>query len=319
MKRLIFSAAGLIALGAIGFFVLTSPLAWTLVHGQHTAPANRSAMAAPGNAENGRLLFHVGGCASCHAVPGQDDKTRLGGGLALPTPFGTFHVPNISPDPKDGIGAWSEADFDTAMRRGLSPDGAHYYPAFPYTSYQRMPAQDVADLFTYLKTLPPVSGKAPAHDLPFPFNIRRGIGLWQLAFLDGKPFQPDPTRSAEWNRGAYLVEGPGHCGECHTPRNLFGAMERTRFGAGGPAPEGTGWIPNITPDATGIGSWSKADIAELLKSGFTPEYDVVGGSMAAVVRNTAQLSDADRAAMADYLKSLPPIANARPPKRAGAS
>src|SRR5262249_16388133 len=150
----------------------------------------------------------------CHAQPGQDDKTKLGGGLALKSPFGTFYVPNISPDPRDGIGTWSEADFVTAMTKGTSPDRQHYYPAFPYTSYQRVRIEDLRDLVGFLKTLPPVSSKVRDHDLPFPFNVRRVVGLWKWLFLDGTPFEPDPTKSAEFNRGAYLVNGPGHCAEC---------------------------------------------------------------------------------------------------------
>ena len=139
-------------------------------------------------------MFYAGGCTSCHATPGQDDKTRLGGGLGLKSPFGTFYVPNISPDPNDGIGKWSEADFVTAMLKGTSPDGRHYFPAFPYTSYQRMRVEDVRDLFAHIKTLPAVQGKVRDHDVPFPFNVRRSLGGWKFLFLDGKPFQPDASK-----------------------------------------------------------------------------------------------------------------------------
>src|SRR5262245_58104177 len=166
---------------------------------------------------NGRTMFWVGGCSSCHAVPKQEDKMRLGGGLALKSPFGTFYVPNISSDRNDGIGAWSEAQFVTAMVRGTSPTGEHLFPAFPYTSYQRMNLDDLRDLFAYLKTLPAVTGKVRDHDVPFPFNVRRAVGLWKLLFLDGQPFVPDSSQSAQWNRGAYLVNAPGHCAECHSP------------------------------------------------------------------------------------------------------
>jgi mono/diheme cytochrome c family protein len=309
MKRLIAVLAGLAVLGIIAFAVATNPATYRAVYGAKPAsPANAA------NLENGRTLFFAGGCASCHATPGQDDPTKLGGGMALRTPFGTFFPPNISPDAKDGIGGWSPVQFVAAMREGISPEGSHYYPAFPYTSYQRMRDQDVVDLFAYLKTLQPVQGQAPAHKLDFPYSVRRGLGLWKLAFLDGKPIEPDPGRSAEWNRGRYLVEGPGHCVECHSPRSVAGNVDPARRFAGGPDPEGKGFVPNITPDKTGIGGWSKADIADLLKTGFTPDGDPIGGSMAPVVRNTAQLSDADRAAMAEYLLSLPPLASARPPK-----
>lgn len=248
-------------------------------------------------------MFIVGGCSSCHAVPKQEDRTRLGGGLALNSPFGVFYVPNISSDAKDGIGGWSEAQFVTAMVKGTSPAGEHLYPAFPYTSYQRMKPDDLRDLFAYLKTLPPVSGKVRDHDLPFPFNIRRMLGMWKLLFLDGKPFKPDPSQSAQWNRGAYLVNGPGHCAECHSPRNFLGAIVADKRFTGGPSPTGQGGVPSITQDK--LGAWSVADIADTLETGMTADADRVGGAMVEVVRNTSQLSAADRDAMATYIKSLP--------------
>lgn len=288
-------AAALIAAGV--FWLLTIPA---------TVPAAALLPRTPDLA-NGAVMAEVGGCASCHATPKQDDRSKLGGGLALRSPFGVFHVPNISPDPRDGIGAWSEADFVTAMMKGTAPDGSHYYPAFPYTSFQRMRVEDVRDLFAYLKTLPAVAGRTPDHELPFPFNIRRGVGLWKWLYLDGKPFTPDAARSAQWNRGVYLVNAPGHCAECHSPRNALGAIVEERRFAGGPAPDGQGGVPNITPAK--LGSWSEGDFAELLASGMTPDADFVGGSMAEVVRNTAKLPPQDRAAMAHYLKSLPPVAD----------
>jgi mono/diheme cytochrome c family protein len=254
---------------------------------------------------NGRTMFFAGGCASCHATPNQDDRMRLGGGLGLKSPFGTFYVPNISPDPSEGIGAWSEADFVTAMQKGTSPDGRHYFPAFPYTSYARMKVEDVRDVFAFLKTLPAVQGRVRDHDLPFPFNVRRSVGVWKILFFDETPMRPDPARAADWNRGAYLVNGPGHCAECHSPRNVLGGIKRGQRLAGGPNPEGEGWVPNIT--AKGLGKWSDKEIAYLLETGDTPDGDSVGGSMTAVVRNTSRLSAEDRAAIATYLKSLPPV------------
>jgi mono/diheme cytochrome c family protein len=250
-------------------------------------------------------------------TPGQDDRAKVGGGAKLPSPFGDFYPPNISPHPEDGIGRWTTPEFIRAMTEGVSPDGRHYYPAFPYTSYQHMTANDLADLFEHIKTLPPVPGRVRDHDLPFPFNLRRGLGLWKLAFLGEGPIKPDPSRSPEWNRGRYLVEGPAHCAECHSPRTFAGNIVADRRFGGGPNPEGKGTVPNITPDETGIGGWSKGDIAELLKTGFTPEYDAVGGSMAPVVKNTSQLTDADRAAMAEYLKSLPKVMSVKPQPKAG--
>jgi mono/diheme cytochrome c family protein len=277
-----------------------------------TVPASALGSYTP-NLANGKTMFHAGGCSSCHATPQQDDKTRLGGGLALKSPFGTFYVPNISADPKDGIGGWSEAQFVTAMTRGTSPDGRHYYPAFPYTSYQRMRTEDLRDLFAFLKTLPAAQGTVRDHDLPFPFNIRRTLGMWKLLFLDGKPFQPDAGKSEQWNRGAYLASGPGHCAECHSPRNLLGGVIESQRFAGGPNPEGEGWIPNITQQA--LGDYSEKDIAWILETGSTPDGDSVGGQMAAVVRNTGQLPGEDRNALAHYVKSLPPVEGPKPPAK----
>ena len=261
---------------------------------------------------NGKTMFYAGGCASCHAVPKQEDKTRLGGGLALGSPFGTFYVPNISSDRTDGIGAWSEAQFVTTMVKGTSPTGEHLFPAFPYTSYQRMGLDDIRDLFAYLKTLPAVAGKVRDHAVPFPFNIRRTLGLWKLLFLDGRPFSPDPSQSAQWNRGAYLVNAPGHCAECHSPRNILGAIKRNQRFTGGPSPDGQGGVPNITQQK--LKDWTVKDIADTLTTGMTPDADFVGGSMVEVVRNTSQLSAADREAMATYVKSLPAAGGSAPGK-----
>ncbi|MEI6485540.1 MAG: cytochrome c [Sphingomonadales bacterium] len=287
----------LIALAAPGFiggWIASAPRPLSDGEVAHTA----------GDAARGARVFHVGGCASCHAAKGAkgDDRLKLAGGGALATPFGRFQPPNISPGP-DGIGGWSLAQFDNAMRRGISPDGRHYYPAFPYTSYARMTAADVADLFAYLKTLPAIAGKAPASAVSFPYNIRRGIGLWKLAYLDPRPVVTLPAgAAAEVKRGQYLVEGPGHCGECHTPRTRLGGTDRSRWLAGAPDPEGKGKVPRLA----GI-RWSAAEIAEYLKTGFTPDYDSVGGSMVEVQTNLAALPDADRAAIAAYLKAVPAV------------
>jgi mono/diheme cytochrome c family protein len=309
IRKLIVLAAAAGALGLAAFWFLTSPA---------TIPASALAPRTP-NLDNGKVMFFAGGCASCHAVPKQDDKTKLGddktklgGGLALPSPFGTFYVPNISPDMRDGIGGWSEAQFVTALNKGTSPQGAHYYPSLPYTSYQRMTFDDLRDLFAYLKTLPPLQGRVRDHELPFPFNIRRTLGGWKLLFLDGKPFRPDPGKPAQWNRGAYLVNGPGHCAECHSPRNLLGGIITSQRFAGGPNPEGEGWIPNITQYA--LSDWSVEDFVELLEVGFTPK-DRVAGRMREVVENTGQLPAEDREAMAVYLKSLPPVEGPKRPPR----
>lgn len=267
--------------------------------------------------KNGAYIFHAGGCASCHAAPvgGKcntlkvENGTRLAGGRCLKTDFGTFFVPNISPDREVGIGGWSVLDFVNAMTRGVSPSGAHYYPAFPYTSYQRMALEDLIDLKAYLDTLPLVKSEVPDHDLALPFRLRRGLGLWKLLYMDQKRFSSDPANSAAINRGAYLAQGPGHCGECHTPRNLIGGFLAGKGYSGASAAEGEGFVPNITPHKDGLASWSKEDIVELLTTGFLPDFDVVGGTMTEVQENMAKLTAKDRAAIADYLKSLPPIAS----------
>jgi mono/diheme cytochrome c family protein len=301
MRRLSLIALVLVVVGVAAFWLLTIPA---------TIPAAALGPHSPDPA-NGKTIFLAGGCAECHATPNQEDKTRLGGGLGLKSPFGTFYVPNISPDPRDGIGSWSEASFLTAVLKGTAPDGRHYYPAFPYTSYQRMKQEDVRDLFAYLRTLPLVQGKVRDHDLPIHFRWRRPIGGWKLLFLDGREFSPDPSKSAQWNRGAYLVNGPGHCAECHSPRNFLGAIVVGQRFAGGPNPDGEGWIPNITQ--AGIGDYSEKDVALILATGETPSGDSVGAQMAAVVRTTAQLSAEDRAAIAAYIKSLPPVQGPKPP------
>ncbi|MDB5618667.1 cytochrome c [Tardiphaga sp.] len=305
LRRIFIVAIAAAAVGLALFWWLTIPV---------TVAATSLAPHTPDLA-NGQTVFNAGGCASCHATPTQPDRLRLGGGLPIASPFGTFHVPNISPDPKNGIGGWSEANFVGAVQKGTSPQGLHYFPAFPYTSYQHAKVEDVRDLFAYIKTLPPVSGQAPDHTVPFPFNIRRNLGGWKLLFLDGMPFIPDAARSPQWNRGAYLVNALGHCAECHSPRNVLGGIvEKQRF-AGGPNPDGEGWVPNITQK--GLADWSEKDIAYLLETGQTPDGDTVGGTMGRVIRNTSQLSAGDRNAMAAYLKSLPAVDGPPRPKKKG--
>jgi len=261
----------------------------------------------------GGRMFWAGGCASCHASPVNgkrakgDNKLLLGGGEELDTDYGVFRVPNISTHAEDGIGEWTLLEFVNAMQRGVSPDGRHYYPSFPYTSYARMPVEDVMDLKAFLDTLPPVAGRVAAHSLGFPWSLRRGVGVWKRRYLDTDPVMraAEPTTLA--GRGRLLVEGAGHCGECHTPRDRFGGLRRERWLAGAPNPEGKGRVPNITPGGKTISQWSAADIAYYLESGFTPEFDTVGGSMVAVQENMARLSDEDRQAIVAYLKALPAL------------
>ena len=298
MKKVFFILALVAALAAGAAWLLSAPRPLYSVE-------DWRAFEAGGDAEAGRIVFNVGGCESCHATPDQPDPLRLGGGLELKTPFGSFYPPNISSDPNDGIGGWKVVDLADALMSGVSPRGQHYYPALPYTSYQRMSLTDVRNLMAFLRTLPAVQGRPPAHKLAFPFSVRRGVGFWKLLYLDEAKLAADPGKSAEWNLGRYLVEGPGHCAECHSPRDVFGGIIASRRFSGGPAPDGKGKAPNIT--GAGLAKWTKADIAEALASGLTPDGDSLGGAMAGVVRNTAQLPADYREAMAEYLKSLAPI------------
>lgn len=286
---------GLIGLGA--FVYLTQPQA---------ADAAALAGVTP-DAERGRMVFLAGGCASCHAAEGATgaDKLVLSGGRSFPSPFGTFHAPNISPHPEAGIGGWEVIDLLNAMWHGVSPEGAHYFPAFPYTSYTRVAAEDVANLHAYLMTLPASDVPSRPHDVGFPFNIRRSLGGWKLLYLDDA-WVVDGDLSPQALRGRYLAEGLGHCGECHTPRDALGGLIKSRWLGGAPNPTGKGRIPNITPAAL---TWSEADIAAYLETGFTPEFDSAGGHMAEVIENYSQLPPEDRAAVAAYLKAVPPVAD----------
>ena len=301
VRRTLLVLFALAAVVAVAFDVLTMPRAIEV----SALPTHSPDLA------NGKYMFTAGGCAECHAAPLKacdDRKTKnkelLAGGRCLKTPFGTFNVPNISPDKETGIGAWSTLDFINAMKLGMAPEDEHLYPAFPYTSYQRMSFEDLSDLKAYLGSLPAVKSEVPEHDLAFPFNIRRGLGLWQRLYVDGKSFVADPGASAAVNRGAYLVLAPGHCQECHSPRNIIGGIIADEAFAGARNPEGKGTVPNITPSSDGIGVWSAQDIAYFLETGNTPDYDTVGGSMVAVQENMAKLKPEDRDAIAAYLKSL---------------
>jgi mono/diheme cytochrome c family protein len=291
-------------------------IAWVLFTRPQVMPVGQLPDHEP-DAIAGASVFLAGGCASCHASPvgGQrargEDELRLGGGVELDTPFGTFRGPNISPHREDGIGSWSMIEFVNAMQRGVAPDGRHYYPAFPYPSYARVPTEDVMDLRAYLDTLPAVPGRADDHTLRFPWSVRRGIGLWKRRYLHSRPIVDIDTSDALLARGRELVEGAGHCGECHTPRDRFGGPLTARWLGGAPSLETENRVPNITPAGEDLSEWSAVDIAYYFESGFTPEFDTVGGSMVAVQENLARLRSADRAAMAAYLKAIPPVPEVR--------
>lgn len=299
--RILWAAAGaavLIGLGGAWALTAPRPLPQDAVDGWSPDAASIA---------RGERLFHAGGCANCHAAPGAEGDARLvlSGGLRLESDFGTFVAPNISPHPEAGLGRWSASDFASALLRGVSPGGAHYYPAFPYPSYARMDVSQALDLFAYIQTLPEDPTPSAPHELAFPYNLRMAVGAWKLLYL-----HPGPVVTGELSeqalRGRALAEGPGHCGECHTPRDALGGPEYDRWLAGGPNPEGEGSIPNITPSGSGIGGWSESDIAYYLETGFTPDYDSAGGAMTAVIAELAKLPPEDREAIAAYLKAVPP-------------
>ncbi|RWA63714.1 cytochrome c [Mesorhizobium sp.] len=313
LRKLVGAALVLGGVGAVAGWVMSAPV---------RLDAATVAQLGPGDAAKGKRIFYAGGCTSCHAKPGAkgEDRLALTGGLELKTPFGTFVPPNISQDTKDGIGAWSEEDFANAMLKGVSPAGEHFYPAFPYASYTRMKPSDVADLYAFMKTLPAVAGKEPDHQLAFPFNIRRGIGLWKRLYLNPGPVIALADGATDKvAAGRYLVEGPGHCGECHTPRDLAGGTRKSEWLAGATAAEGSGIVPNVTAGEGGIGEWSEGDIANYLETGFTPDFDSVGGAMVDVQKNMAELTADDRAAIAAYLKAVPPHPNGYPARKKPAS
>ncbi len=283
-------------LGIVAFWLLSAPRPLAQLP-QHTA-----------DAANGQRLFNAGGCITCHK-PGPDlkdvDTSLPAGGAPFKTPVGVLYPPNLTPDSKTGIGGWSDLDFVNAVQRGLSPDGTHLIPAFPYTSYAAMRTEDVLDIRAYLATLPPVNSPARDQGIPAAHILRRGIGLWKWLGLDTSQWQPDPTQTEMWNRGSYLVNGPGHCAECHTPRNLFMVRDRTRDFAGGPHPEGVGKVPSLR-DLAGRSRYKDAkDLTQALQFGETLGYDKLSsGGMGAVQVNLSKLPEEDVAAIAEFLMSL---------------
>ena len=280
--------------------LLGAGIGWVL-----TAPATLAEDALDGlsgDAARGEAVFWAGGCSSCHMAPESEDRLVLAGGERFATAFGTFVAPNISPS-EAGIGGWSERDFVQAMQQGVSPEGQHYYPAFPYPAYTLATPQDMLDLYAFMQTLPADDTASPPHELRFPFNIRRSVGGWKLLFLRDT-FEVAGDLSPEAERGRYLAEALAHCGECHTARGSLGQPLRSAWLGGAPNPVGDGTIPNITPAAL---NWSEQDIAAYLRDGFTPDFDSAGGEMASVIRNLANLSDADHAAIAAYLQIVPPV------------
>ena len=285
-----------------GSRIFAAPLLWLSI------AAGAAASTPAEGIERGRYLVHAGGCISCHTAD-RPEAIPLAGGRRLETPFGVFYSPNLTPDRKTGLGGWTDSDFSAALRHGRSPDGSPYYPVFPYPAYAGMSDADVAAIAAWLRSIPPVDNPVPAHELPWYLRSRWVMLGWNLLFFDPQPFQADSTRDADWNRGAYLVRHLGHCGECHTTRNPFGARDDALELAGNPdGPDGKK-IPNIRKDREGgIGRWTIEDMLLFLELGMLPDGDFAGSSMSAVIDdNTSQLTADDRRAIAVYLQSLAPL------------
>lgn len=292
------------------FLLLAGLIGFQLVGCSLTPPAGPATAEPPDPAAvaRGAVLANAAGCVGCHWDKA-NGGARFAGGKALETPFGAYYSRNITPDPDHGIGRWSDRDFLAALRTGIAPGGAHYFPAFPYPSFTGMTDQDLHDIHAYLRSQPPSAQPNRPHEVSFPFDMRASMLFWRALYFEQGPLRPDPAQSADWNRGAYLVKAVAHCGECHTPRTALGGPDSSRLLNGamlaGAKPKRA---PNITPDAAdGIGTWSLGDIATLLKTGMTPKGEFVGAPMSEVVEGTGRLTDDDRRAIAVYLKAQPPL------------
>ena len=251
--------------------------------------------------ERGRYLAVLSDCASCHTVPGSNQP--FAGGRAIETPFGNILAPNITPDPETGIGSWSDDAFDAAIRKGLRRNGSRLYPAMPYTAYTKMSREDVLAIRAYLNTVTPVRNAVDANTLPFPFNIRASMRVWNMLYFNQGDYKPDAKKPAEWNRGAFLVDGPGHCGACHTPKTFLGGDKTDDYLRGGFL---QGWsAPDITGDTrVGLGAWSAEDLVAYLKSGHNRVSAATGPMAEVVTLSTEHMTDPDLRAIATYLKSL---------------
>ena len=286
---------GLAGLALVGLGILTG--AWAV---QGPEVELRTLDGLEGNIDRGAYVARLSGCIACH-TDGKSGRGVLAGGAEIKTDFGSFFAPNITPHPADGIGAWTRDDFARALTAGLNPTGEHYFPSFPYTFYTRLSDQDIVDLWAAVRSVPPVEGGPPPHGLRFPFGFHQGVGFWKRLFFDDGEFTPTADKSAAWNRGRYLAEGPGHCGACHTPRNPLGGRKTDAQYEGGKGPAGEK-IPAITTAALRKAGWTKDDLIYALRTGIAPDGDLFGGSMAEVVRDGTQYwFDDDLRAIVEYL------------------
>jgi mono/diheme cytochrome c family protein len=286
-KMFIWAAFGLISLSSMAliYFFVTNPQKVKI----------DTIYLSEADSDRGAYIFLAVGCSDCHVAEGETEKTQLAGGQKFKTDFGVFIAPNISNSREYGIGGWKFDDFYTAIKFGQSPEGRHYFPAFPYVAYSKIRDQDIADLWAFWKTLPSIETPNVEHEIQFPFNIRRNIGIWKALYMPKNFVDPIDDRAT------YLVEALSHCAECHTPRSVIGGLNRSKWMRGAANPSGQGFIPSIHPSDLG---WSEAEVIEYLSSGFKPDFDVASGKMVAVIENTSKLSLSDRTLIADYLMRI---------------
>ena len=294
---------------AIGVLLTTAAavVAWLNLRGEdRLAGSAASFVATPEQVARGAYLARAGNCAACHTDRG---GAAFAGGKGIATPFGTVYASNLTPDAKTGIGAWSAAQFWRALHNGRSADGRLLYPAFPYPNFTEITRPDADALFAFLRSQVPVTQVNRAHALRFPYDLQASLAVWRALFFTPGVYEPVVERSMQWNRGAYLVRALGHCAACHSPRNAFGATRESLELSGGLIPLQNWYAPSLAASAeAGVADWSNAEVAALLKSGFTPRGAALGPMAEVVFRSTQYLSDADIAAMAEFLRSLPQTA-----------
>lgn len=289
---------GALLIGSAIGLVVTGALFWPRENEARTFSSSR------GDVQSGAYLARASGCFACHTNEKKKGPVLAGGG-PLKTPFGTFYAPNITTHPVDGIGKWSLAQFSQALTHGIGPDGKNYYPVFLYPNYSKLSNQDIVDMWAAFQTVPPIANKVPPHDLKFPFQFRFLVTAWKRLFFFPKPYENNPKRSKEWNRGAFLATGPAHCVTCHSPKNPFGALDYGHALNGDADGIGGEKIPAITATALKKNGWSKTDIVFALKTGSKPNGDAFGSSMGEVVRESTRfLSDEDLNAIADFIMSV---------------
>jgi mono/diheme cytochrome c family protein len=300
MKRILWTLSSVLA----AFGITAAALVTLNLRGEAPLPAAETLQTTPELVARGEYLARVGNCMACHTVQG---GTPLAGGRGIETPFGVVRSPNLTPDATHGIGNWTSAEFWRAMHHGRSKDGRLLYPAFPYPSYTHVTREDSDAIFAYLQSVPPAPDANRPHGLRFPFSTQAALGVWRaLFFTPGAAPQPEPAQTAEWNRGAYLVNGLGHCAACHTPRNALGASAEAKAFSGGLIPVQNWYAPALNaPAEAGVQQWSTEDVVALLQTGVTPHASVLGPMAEVVFRSTQYLSDADARAMAVYLQGLP--------------